>query len=235
IQDMFGMNKEKLQNLLIFKSSKEEKYITLKEYIDAMPSEQKDIYYVAGDDIEILKSHPKMKSIKDKGFDILFLLDKIDEFSIKTLMEYEKKKFKSINDSDLEIDESAKEKEKKKELQEENKSLIEKIQGVLGDKIKEVKLSSSLGDSAVSISSKGSVSLEMEKTLSQMPGNENVKAEKVLELNVDHPVFKKLQRSVDDEEIKALSEILFEEGMLIEGFQIKNPVEFVAKVNKFIK
>lgn len=235
IHDMFGMNKEKLQNLLIFKSSKEEKYITLKEYVTNMSSDQKEIYYVAGEDTNILKSHPKMDYLKNKGFEVLLFTDKIDEFSIKTLISYDEKHFKSINDADFEIEESTEEKEKTKEIEKENKSLLEKIQIALGERVKEVKISSTLINSAASISSKGEISLEMEKTLSELPGNENVKAEKVLELNPNHPIFKKLQNSSDEKEISDLADILLTQGLLIEGFQIKNPVDFVNKINSFIK
>ncbi len=235
IQDMFGMNKDKLQNLLMFKTSKSDEYRTLKEYVEVLSEDQKEIYYIAGEDINNLKAHPKFKTFADKNIEVLFLLDKIDEFSLKTLAEYEGKKFKSITDSDTEITETEEEKKTKKELEEKNKDVLTKIQNVLGDKIKEVKLSSNLGEAAVSISSKGHVSLEMEKTLSQMPGNEGVKAEKVLEINATHGIFEKIKNSTDEEEIKALSEILFDEGMMIEGFTLKNPLEFINKVNKFIK
>lgn len=235
VQDMFGMNKDKLQNLLLFKSSNSENYITLKEYIEKMSDDQKEIYYVAGESEEILKAHPKMKGIMDRGFEVLLLTDKIDEFCIKTLMEYEGKSFKSVNDSDFEISETEDEKNRKKEIEAENKSLLEKIQEVLKDKIKEIKINPSLGENAVSISSKGEISLEMEKTLSQMPGNEEIKAEKVLELNPEHQIFKKLKNSNDEKEIADLVEILYMQGMLIEGFPIKNPVEFINKINSFIK
>lgn len=235
IQDMYGMNKDKLQNLLIFKSSKEDKYVTLKEYVSGMTSDQKDIYYAAGEDIEVLKSHPKMKTLISKGYEVLFLTDKIDEFALRSIMTFEEKSFKSINDSDFQLEETAEEKEKTKELEKENKTLLEKIKTVLGDKIAEVKISNALGDNVVSIASKGPVSLEMEKTLSEIPGNEGVKAEKVLELNATHPLFIKLQNSTDESEVADLADILYTQGMLIEGFPLKNPIEFINKVNKFIK
>ncbi|MGL5123531.1 MAG: molecular chaperone HtpG [Fusobacteriaceae bacterium] len=234
IQDMFGMNKEKLQNLLIFKSSKEDKYVSLKEYVERMGTEQKEIYYVAGEDIEILKYHPKMQGLKNKNIEVLFLTDKIDEFSLKTLMTFEEKTFKSINDSDFKNHDSEEDKEKQKEIEVENKELLEKIQNILIEKVKEIKINPNLGESAVAISSKGQVSLEMEKTLSEMQGNEGIKAEKVLELNSNHSIFKKLQNS-DGDELKKLVDILYNQGMLIEGFQIKNPVDFINKINSLIK
>ena len=234
IQDMFGMNKEKLQNLLIFISSKEDKYITLKEYVENMKEDQNEIYYITGESVEILKGHPKVKNLLNKGIEVFYLIDKIDEFSMKTLGLYEEKKFKSINDSDFNLEETEETKEKVKEIEKENETLLSKIVDILGGKIKEVKINSTLGESAVTISAKGEISLEMEKTLGEIPGNEAVKAEKVLELNPEHPIFKKLQSS-NDEEIKKLVEILYTQGMIIEGFPIVNPIEFVNKVNSFIK
>ena len=235
VQDMFGLNKEKLQNLLIFKSSKDEKYVTLKEYVSGMSADQKEIYYVAGEDIAILKSHPKIKNLIAKNFEVLFLTDKIDEFALKAMVNFEEKPFKSVNDSDFEIEESAEEKEKAKEIEKENKELLEKIKTILGERIVEVRVSNALGDNAVAVSSKGQVSLEMEKTLADIPGNEGVKAEKVLELNPNHPLFVKLQNSNNEEEISDLADILYTQGMLIEGFPLKNPVDFIYKINKFMK
>lgn len=235
VQDMFGLNKEKLQNLLIFKSSKDEKYVTLKEYVSRMATDQKEIYYVAGDDIEILKSHPKIKNLISKNFEVLFLTDKIDEFAIKAMINFDEKPFRSVNDSDFEIEESAEEKEKAKEIEKENKGLLEKIKTILGEKIVEVKVSNALGDNAVAVSSKGQVSLEMEKTLADIPGNEGVKAEKVLELNPNHPLFIKLQNSNNEEELSDLADILYTQGMLIEGFPLKNPIDFINKINRFMK
>ncbi|MGL4568829.1 MAG: molecular chaperone HtpG, partial [Fusobacteriaceae bacterium] len=177
VQDMFGMNREKLQNLLLFKSSKKDEYVTLKEYTENMDGEQKEIYYVSGEDISILKTHPKVKSLLNKGLEVLFLTDKIDEFAIKSIMNYEEKSFKSVNDSDFKMPESEEDEKKTKELEESNKDLLEKMAKILKENVKEIKLSNSLGESAVAISTKGPVSLEMEKTLSEIPGNEGVRAE----------------------------------------------------------
>ncbi|MGL4254159.1 MAG: molecular chaperone HtpG [Fusobacteriaceae bacterium] len=235
VQDMFGMNREKLQNLLLFKSSKKDEYVTLKEYTENMDGEQKEIYYVSGEDISILKTHPKVKSLLNKGLEVLFLTDKIDEFAIKSIMNYEEKSFKSVNDSDFKMPESEEDEKKTKELEENNKDLLEKMAKILKENVKEIKLSNSLGESAVAISTKGPVSLEMEKTLSEIPGNEGVRAEKVLELNPEHPIFKRLQSAEKDEEISDLADILYIQGMMIEGFPIKNPIEFVNKLNKYIR
>ena len=232
VQDLYGIYKDKLKDLLIFKSSLEDKYVTLKEYIERMKEDQKEILYVSGENIDVLKSLPKMKVLKDKGLEVLFLTDRIDEFTIKALAEYEGKQFKSINDSDFDIDDAETKKEKEN-LAKENKPLLERIKNLLGDKVVEVRLNNNLGNGAAGLTSKGEVSLEMEKTLSQIPGNENIKAEKILELNPNHPVFEKIKNS-DEETLKDLIYILYNESLMIEGFAMENPVEFAEKVNKVL-
>ncbi len=233
VQDLYGIYKDKLKDLLIFKSSLEDKYVTLKEYIERMKEDQKEILYVSGENIDVLKFLPKMKVLKDKGLEVLFLTDRIDEFTIKALAEYEGKQFKSINDSDFDIDDAETKKEKEN-LAKENKPLLERIKNLLGDKVVEVKLNNNLGNGAAGLASKGEVSLEMEKTLSQIPGNENIKAEKILELNPNHPVFEKIKNAEDEETLKDLMYILYNQSLLIEGFTIENPVEFAEKISKVL-
>lgn len=233
VQDLYGIYKDKLKDLLIFKSSLEDKYVTLKEYIERMKEDQKEILYVSGENIDVLKSLPKMKVLKDKGLEVLFLTDRIDEFTIKALAEYEGKQFKSINDSDFDIDDAETKKEKEN-LAKENKTLLERIKNLLGDKVTEVRLNNNLGNGAAGLASKGEVSLEMEKTLSQIPGNENIKAEKILELNPNHPVFEKIKNAEDEETLKDLMYILYNQSLLIEGFTIENPVEFAEKISKVL-
>lgn len=233
VQDLYGIYKDKLKDLLIFKSSLEDKYVTLKEYIERMKEDQKEILYVSGENIDVLKSLPKMKVLKDKGLEVLFLTDRIDEFTIKALAEYEGKQFKSINDSDFDIDDAETKKEKEN-LAKENKTLLERIKNLLGDKVAEVRLNNNLGNGAAGLASKGEVSLEMEKTLSQIPGNENIKAEKILELNPNHPVFEKIKNAEDEETLKDLMYILYNQSLLIEGFTIENPVEFAEKISKVL-
>ncbi|NME35094.1 MULTISPECIES: molecular chaperone HtpG [Fusobacterium] len=234
VQDMFGINKEKLQDLLIFKSSFENKYITLKEYVERMKEDQKEIYYVTGENEEFLKVLPKVKVFKDKGFEVLYLIDRIDEFTLKTLMNYDGKQFKSINDSDLSNLEDEKEKETRENLEKENKPLLEKIKNLLGEKIEEVRLNNNLGSGAVGLASKGEISLEMEKTLSEIPGNENIKAQKILEFNPAHPLFEKIKNTTDENQLKDLLYVLYNQSLLVEGLQIENPVEFAEKLNNLI-
>ena len=234
IHDMFGMNKDKLQNLLIFRTSLDEKYSTLKEYVDRM-GERKEILYVVGEDLATVTSLPKMETLKAKGIEVLLLTDRIDEFALKTMMEFEGKTFKSINDSDFKIDDSKEKEEEIKKLSEDNRSLLDKIKDTLSGKIVDVELSNDLGKGASALLAKGNISLEMEKVLSQLPGNEEVKAEKILALNPEHPVFKKLQILENSEEFKDLLDVLYTEALILEGFQIENPVEFIKKLNNLLK
>lgn len=230
-QELFGLNKEKLQDLIIFKSSYEDKYVTLKEYVERMPSEQENIFYVTGEREEIVKALPKMKTLKEKGFEVLYFVDRIDEFTAKTLVDYSGKKFKSITASDFKLNKE--EAEKDENLEKENKPTLEKFKELLGDKVVEVKLGNNLGTSAVAMTSKGEISLEMEKTLSQIPGNEKIKAEKILELNPEHAIFERL-KNANEEDKKDLLEILYDQALLIEGFKIENPIEFSEKLNKIL-
>lgn len=235
IHDMFGMNKDKLQNLLIFRSSLDDKYVTLKEYVERMGEEKKEILYVVGEDLATVKSLPKMEALKEKGIEVLILTDKIDEFALKTMNEFEGKTFKSISDSDFKLEESKEKEEEIKKLSEDNKSMLDKIKESLTGKIVDVELSNNLGSGASALLAKGEISLEMEKVLSQIPGNENIKAEKILALNPEHPLFAKLQECKDTPKFDDLLDILYTEALMLEGFQIENPVEFIKKLNNLLK
>ena len=235
IHDMFGMNKDKLQNLLIFRSSLDDKYVTLKEYVERMGEEKKEILYVVGEDLATVKSLPKMEALKEKGIGVLILTDKIDEFALKTMNEFEGKTFKSISDSDFKLEENKEKEEEIKKLSEDNKSMLDKIKESLTGKIVDVELSNNLGSGASALLAKGEISLEMEKVLSQIPGNENIKAEKILALNPEHPLFAKLQECKDTPKFDDLLDILYTEALMLEGFQIENPVEFIKKLNNLLK
>lgn len=235
IHDMFGMNKDKLQNLLIFRSSLDDKYVTLKEYVERMGEEKKEILYVVGEDLATVKSLPKMEALKEKGIEVLILTDKIDEFALKTMNEFEGKTFKSISDSDFKLEENKKKEEEIKKLSEDNKSMLDKIKESLTGKIVDVELSNNLGSGASALLAKGEISLEMEKVLSQIPGNESIKAEKILALNPEHPLFAKLQECKDTPKFDDLLDILYTEALMLEGFQIENPVEFIKKLNNLLK
>lgn len=235
IHDMFGMNKDKLQNLLIFRSSLDDKYVTLKEYVERMGEEKKEILYVVGEDLATVKSLPKMEALKEKGIEVLILTDKIDEFALKTMNEFEGKTFKSISDSDFKLEENKEKEEEIKKLSEDNKSMLDKIKESLTGKIVDVELSNNLGSGASALLAKGEISLEMEKVLSQIPGNENINAEKILALNPEHPLFAKLQECKDTPKFDDLLDILYTEALMLEGFQIENPVEFIKKLNNLLK
>ena len=235
IHDMFGMNKDKLQNLLIFRSSLDDKYVTLKEYVERMGEEKKEILYVVGEDLATVKSLPKMEALKEKGVEVLILTDKIDEFALKTMNEFEGKTFKSISDSDFKLEENKEKEEEIKKLSEDNKSMLDKIKESLTGKIVDVELSNNLGSGASALLAKGEISLEMEKVLSQIPGNESIKAEKILALNPEHPLFAKLQECKDTPKFDDLLDILYTEALMLEGFQIENPVEFIKKLNNLLK
>lgn len=235
IHDMFGMNKDKLQNLLIFRSSLDDKYVTLKEYVERMGEEKKEILYVVGEDLATVKSLPKMEALKEKGIEVLILTDKIDEFALKTMNEFDGKNFKSINDSDFKLEENKEKEEEIKKLSEDNRTMLDKIKESLAGKIVDVELSNNLGSGASALLAKGEISLEMEKVLSQIPGNENVKAEKVLALNPEHPLFVKLQECKNTSKFNDLLEVLYTEALMLEGFQIENPVDFIKKLNNLLK
>lgn len=235
IHDMFGMNKDKLQNLLIFRSSLDDKYVTLKEYVERMGEEKKEILYVVGEDLATVKSLPKMEALKEKGIEVLILTDKIDEFALKTMNEFAGKNFKSINDSDFKLEENKEKEEEIKKLSEDNRTMLDKIKESLAGKIVDVELSNNLGSGASALLAKGEISLEMEKVLSQIPGNENVKAEKILALNPEHPLFTKLQECKDTSKFNDLLEVLYTEALMLEGFQIENPVDFIKKLNNLLK
>ncbi|WP_047381187.1 molecular chaperone HtpG [Cetobacterium sp. ZWU0022] len=230
VHENFGLNKDKLQNLLMFKSSKNKDFISLKEYVERMKPEQNEIYYAVGENIEILEKMPKVSNVLSKDFEVLYLTEAADEFALKTMQNFSEKEFKSVYEVSFE---SEQEKEELKKLSEINKSLLDKIKSTLNEKVVEVKLNPELGDSSISLSSKGEVSLEMEKLLSQIPGNEGVKAQKVLEINPNHPLFNKLQVA-NETDLKELSNILYNQGLLLEGFSLENPLEFVTNLNKIL-
>ncbi|MBQ3437051.1 MAG: molecular chaperone HtpG [Fusobacterium sp.] len=234
VQDMFGMNKDKLQNLLIFVSSYEDKYVTLKEYVDRM-GENKEILFVSGENIDMVKSLPKMEKLKEQGREVLILTDKIDEFTLTAMMNYEGKEFKSINSSDFKFDESQEKEEEIKKIKEDNKSLTDKIKDLLKDKVSEVEINNNIGNGASSLLAKGPISLEMEKVLSEMPGAEMNKAEKILALNPEHALFEKLKNSENSENFEKLVDILYNQALILEGFPIDNPVQFIKNLNNLIK
>ena len=235
VQDMFGMNKEKLQDLLIFVSSYNDKYTTLKEYMDRM-GDNKEILYVPAESIDAVKSLPKMEKLKEQGREVLILTDKIDEFTLMAMIDYLGKEFKSINSSDFKFSDDKEKEEEVKKIADENKELIEKAKEFLKDKVSEVELSNNIGNSASSLLAKGGLSLEMEKTLSEMTNNNDMpKAEKVLAINPEHVLFNRLKSSVNTEDFNKLVDVLYNQALLLEGFNVENPAEFIKNLNSLIK
>ncbi|SHM89843.1 molecular chaperone HtpG [Gracilibacillus kekensis] len=221
----FGANKEKLQDLLLFYSSSEEKLVSLKEYVERMPEDQEHIYYATGESHDRIEKLPQTEMVKDKGYEILYFTDEVDEFAIKMLVKYDDKEFKNVSsgDLDLEDEETKKEAEKQKE---EHKDLLTEMKEILGNKVKDVKLSTRLKSHPVCLSAEGDVSIEMEKVLKQMPDNQNIEATKVLEINNKHDIFKALisAHESDKDKVKLYTNILYNQALLIEGLPVEDPV-----------
>lgn len=231
VYDNYGRDKDAVEDLLMFTSSHENKLTTLDEYVSRMKEDQKYIYYAAGDSVEKIQALPQTELLRDKGYEILYLTDNVDEFAVKVLMRHGDKEFRNVSEGDLGIDTEA-EKEETKKLAEENKDMLSFITAALDGKVKETKISDKLKSHPVCISSSGQISLEMEKILNQNPQNEKVKSEKVLEINPNHKIFAAMQKlyGEDKEKFKDYASILYDQALLIEGMQIEDPVEFSNKI-----
>ncbi|HAT4163098.1 molecular chaperone HtpG [Clostridium perfringens] len=233
VYDDFGMNKDELKDLLIFYSSKEKKMVSLAEYVERMAEDQKYIYYAVGESNERIEKMPQTEMVLDKGYEILYFTEDVDEFAIKMLMNYKEKEFKSVSSGDLGIES---EEENKKE-NEENKGIFEAMKDALGEKISAVKASSRLKNYPVCLSSEGEVSIEMEKILSAMPNNQGVKAQKVLEVNTNHEVFNSLKDALENDKDKfnLYTKLLYNQALLVEGLSIEDPVDFTNDICKLMK
>ena len=239
LYDDFGMHKDVLADLVLFYSSMEKKMITLDEYIAKMGEEQKYIYYAAGESTEKIDMLPQTEFIKDKGYEILYLTDEIDEFVLQVIRDYKEKEFKSVSAEDIASEEPADLQEKIKSAEEENKELLEFIKTELAGKVTEVKLSPRLKDSAVCLTTKGGISLEMEKVLNAMPQDQHIKAERILELNPDHPVMEALKNAFSQGEegkaaVKTYAGLLYNQAVLISGLTVDDPVAFAKDICSLI-
>lgn len=237
IYHSYGMLKDKLQDLLLFYSANKKDYITLNEYVEAMKEDQKDIYFASGETVEKIDMLPACEAVKDKGFDILYLTDNVDEFCLQMLRDYKEKTFKNVTQGDLNLESE----EEKKELEQkttDHKDLLDAIKEALGDKVVEVRLSSRLKSHPVCLTSSEGVSFEMEKVLNAMPEaqGQNVKAGRILEINPNHDLFNALvnvnEKNAD--KVKDYASLLFDEAMLIEGFTIEDPVGFSNKITSLM-
>ena len=231
LYDNYGAKKDELKDLVLFTSSAEKKLTSLKEYVSRMKPEQKYIYYGCGETVERVLSLPQAETLQEKGYEMLCLTDNVDEFALRMLMKYDDKEFRNISSDDLEL-ESTEEKEKVKELAEENKDMLAFVKESLGDKVKDVRLSGKLKSHAVCITTDGMISTEMEKVLNAMPAQEKIKAQRVLEINGEHPIFQRLQElyQSDKERLKLYAEILYDQALLLEGISLEDPSDFSQKL-----
>ncbi|QGQ94239.1 molecular chaperone HtpG [Paenibacillus psychroresistens] len=231
----YGTHKDELQDLLLFHSSKAKKLITLDEYVANMPEDQKYIYYASGETNERIDKLPQTEMVSDKGYEILYFTDDIDEFAIKMVMKYKEKEFKSVSSGDLGIE--ADESEKTTESEEsDNKELFEYMKAQLTDKVSNVRASKRLRSHPVCFSTDGEVTIEMEKILKSMPNNQDVKADKVLEINVNHAVFHSLKAAFeqDKDKLNLYTALLYSQALLIEGLPLQDPVEFTNDICKIM-
>lgn len=224
----YGMNKDKLQDLLLFTSSNDKKLVTLDEYVTGMREDQKYIYYATGESPERIEQLPQTELVRENGFEILYLTDNVDEFAVKMLGSYKEKEFKSVSADDLDISSDEK-KEEIKAKEEESSDLLKTLAEALDGKVTKVILSQRLKTHPVCLTSEGEISLEMEKVLNSMPADQKIKAQRVLELNPDHAVFEKLKAIADSDDKNTLgnyAKLLYNQALLIEGMSIEDPVEF---------
>ena len=228
----YGMNADKLKDLVMFYSSSEKKAVTFAEYVGRMKEDQKYIYYACGDSIEKIGKMPQIEMLLDQGYEVLYCTDDVDEFALKSLMKYDEKEFRSASDDDLGIEQSEEAKKESEAKNEENKDLMTAIKDALDGKVNAVKLSTRLKSHPVCFSTEG-ISLEMEKVLNAQPMGGDVKADKVLEINGSHPVFDALKKAYEDknnDKLKKYANLLYDQAMLIEGMTIEDPVEFARSI-----
>ena len=224
--DNYGMDKDKLKDLLMFYSSTDKKLTTLKEYVSRMKEDQKDIYYACGETLDKIDMLPQVEKVKEKGYEILYLTENIDEFVVQSLMNYDEKKFTNICTNELDLD-TEEEKEKLKKENEENKEMFDAMKEAIKDEVQLVRFTHRLKNHPVCLTSEGAISLEMEKVINAMPTDQNVKAQKVLEINEEHPIANKLKElyKEDKEKLKDYTKILYSQARLIEGMSVENPTE----------
>lgn len=230
----FGSNKDVLQDLLMFVSSKDKKMVTLDEYVSRMPEEQKYIYHAAGESVDRIEKLPQTELVLDKGFEILYFTDDVDEFAIKMLRTYKDKEFKSVSSGDLGIETEGNE---TSGADDNDKELFDYMKNILSDKVKAVRASKRLKHHPVCLSNEGELTIEMEKILNAMPYNDqNIKADKVLEININHDVFKSLKEAYenDKDKLKLYTGLLYNQALLIEGLPIDDPVDFTNNICKMM-
>ena len=226
IYNNYGIDKDKLKDLILFYSSNKKDYITLKQYVDEMKESQKNIYYASGETIEKIDTLPQVEQVKQKKYDILYLTEYVDEFAIQVLMQYEDKKFMNVSSNDLDL-ETTEEKEKTEKKNKEYNNIFNFMKETLDNQITEIKFTNRLKNHPVCLTTKGEISIEMEKVINAMPTDEKVKANLILEINENHNITKKLKDLYENnqEELKKYTKILYSQARLIEGLPIDNPTE----------
>ncbi len=235
VYDNYGVDKDFLQDLLIFYSSREKKMVTLAEYVSRMPEEQKYIYYAAGESVEKLDKLPQTELLADKGYEILYFTDDVDEFAIRIMMNYQDKDFKSVSGGDLGLDNDN---ETDAEAAEEHKNLYAAMKEMLGSKVHDVRVSKRLKNHPVCLTNEGEISIEMEKVLNAIPTNEQkIKAAKVLEINPGHEVFAALLEAYenDKDKLALYTDLLYNQALLIEGLPLEDPLQFADNICKIMK
>lgn len=222
----YGMHKDELKDLLLFYSSKDEKYITLKEYVSFMKDDEENIYYACGETIDKINMLPQVEKVKDKGYNILYLTEYVDEFAIKSLMEYDGKKFVNVSEENLDLDTEEEKKEIKK-INDENKEMLNSMKEIIGSDISDVRFTHRLKNHPVCLVSEGPVSIEMQKVLNAMPTDQSINAKIILEINSSHKIADKLKElyKSDKEKFNEYTKILYSQSRLIEGLSIENPTE----------
>ncbi len=222
----YGLNKDKLKDLLLFYSSKNKKYITLKEYVSNLGEDDKNIYYACGDSIDKIDMLPQVELLKDKNIDVLYLTDKVDEFVLQVIFEYEGKSFKNVSSDKIDIG-TDEEKESLKKENEENKAMFDEMKVALGNDVEEIRFTNRLKNHPVCLTSEGEISVEMEKTLNAMPNHQDIKAKTILEINKDHEIAKKLKDLYvnDKESLKKYAKVLYAQARLIEGLDVEDPTD----------
>lgn len=222
----YGMHKDELKDLLLFYSSKDEKYITLKEYVSSMKDDEENIYYACGETIDKINMLPQVEKVKDKGYNILYLTEYVDEFAIKSLMEYDGKKFINVSEENLDLD-TEEEKEEIKKINDENKEMLNSMKEIIGSDISDVRFTHRLKNHPVCLVSEGPVSIEMQKVLNAMPTDQSINAKIILEINSSHKIADKLKElyKSDKERFSEYTKILYSQSRLIEGLSIENPTE----------
>ncbi len=228
----YGQNKDELVDLLIFKSSNDDDYTSLKDYVSRMKEDQKDIYYAVGDSIEKIKEMPQIERVLDKGYEVLYFLENVDEFMATVLRDYDGHNFKSVNKGDLDL-ETEEEKEKIEKENTENKDILKTIKDALDGEVKEVRLSSRLKSHPVClVSGENDISIEMEKFLNETNQGAGIKANKILEINPDHELFKAIKNAYDKkEDISDIAKVLYDQALLIAGLEIKDPVAYTKAIS----